>query len=106
MASSSERSRSRRLSRFSPQAYVEIGQSDADKAGIGPGDAVRVVSPAGEVTTVARLTDTLPDGMLFMPISFPATATNRLFGTALDARSKTPALKACAVRIERVNSDG
>ena len=80
---------------------MEIGESDANQAGIGQGDEVRVISPLGEVVSVARLTNSLPQGVIFMPNSFPATPVNQLFDIALDPRAKTPALKACAVRLER-----
>lgn len=85
-----------------PEAYVEMGASDARQLGVGEGDQVRVVSPAGEVTAVAKFTETLPEGTVFMPVSFPATPVNALFGVTLDPRTKTPALKSCAVRLERV----
>jgi len=98
----SRSSRALRLCQFSPQAYVEIGEYDAKQFGISQSDKVKVISPAGEVTAVAKLTDRLPEGVLFMPISFPANPVNQLFGVALDPRAKTPALKACAVRLERI----
>ena len=98
----SRSSRAPRLSEFSPEAYVEIGEADAGQVGISQGDDVKVISPAGEVTAVARFTDTLPEGIIFMPISFPSTPVNQLFGAALDPRAKTPALKACAVKLERI----
>ncbi len=98
----SRSSRAPRLSEFSPEAYVEIGEADAGQVGISQGDEVKVISPAGEVTAVARFTDTLPEGIIFMPISFPSTPVNQLFGAALDPRAKTPALKACAVKLERI----
>ncbi|GAG33421.1 unnamed protein product, partial [marine sediment metagenome] len=60
------------------------------------------ISPVGELTTTARITDTLPKGMLFMPISFSETPVNELFDIVLDPEAKTPSLKACHVRIERV----
>jgi len=43
----SKTSRSPRLSEFSPEAYVEIGPSDAEQIGIGQGDEVKVISPLG-----------------------------------------------------------
>ena len=98
----SRSSRSPRLSEFSPEAFVEIGESDAKQVGISQGDQVRVISPAGEVTAVAKLTDTLPEGVVFMPICFPSTPVNRLFDITLDPRSKTPAIKACAIKLERI----
>ncbi len=102
----SRSSRSPRLSEFSPESYLEIGEPDATQFGISEGDEVRVVSPTGEVTTVAKFTDVLPEGMLFMPLSFPSTPINQLFGIALDPRAKTPALKACAVKLERIQPRG
>ncbi len=95
-----------RLKKFSPQAFVEIGESDAKKLAITDGEKVKVISPIGEVTTMVKITDTLPGGTLFMPISFPETPVNGLFGIALDPESKTPSLKACKVRIERVGLYG
>lgn len=102
----SRSSRSARLSKFSPQAYVEICEADARQRQIENGDEVRLISPIGEVTAAARITDTLPAGMLFMPGSLPNVPVNQLFDIALDPRSKAPALKACNVRLERNGSHG
>jgi predicted molibdopterin-dependent oxidoreductase YjgC len=98
----SRSSRSPRLSEFSPEAFVELGEYDAKQVGISQGDQVRVISPAGEVTAVAKITDALPEGVLFMPVCFPRTPVNQLFDIVLDPRAKTPALKACAVRLKRI----
>ncbi|MDY6892366.1 MAG: formate dehydrogenase subunit alpha [Chloroflexota bacterium] len=98
----SRSSQSPRLSEFSSSAYVGIGTSDAERLGINEGDEVRVISRAGEITAIARLTTSLPENAVFMPISFPSTPVNQLFETALDPRSKTPALKSCAVKLERL----
>ena len=95
-----------RLKRHYPQAFVEIGKSDAAMLSISDNDKVKVVSPTGEVTTTVKITDTLPEGMLFMPITFPETPVNNLFGIVLDPQSKTPSLKSCSVRIERIDSHG
>lgn len=95
-------SRSWRLQRNAPQAVLDIGPSDAQKLGIGSGDGVRVASPTAEVTAVARVSATLPEGTVFLPLSYPETPATALFDTALDPESKTPSLKVCNVRIERV----
>ena len=99
-------SRAWRLRKFSPRAFVEIGESDAKKLGIGDGDEVRVISPVAELTAALRITDTLPEGTVFMPPSFLESPITRLFGIALDSEAKTPSLKACNVRIERVAPHG
>jgi len=85
---------------------VEIGEFDAKKLGISHGDEVKVISPEGELTTVARITDAPLEGMLFMPISFPDNPVNKLFGIALDLEAKTPSLKVCNIRIERAGLHG
>jgi predicted molibdopterin-dependent oxidoreductase YjgC len=99
-------SRSQRLTQFSPKAYVEISAFDAERIGIADGDSVRIVSESGEVTTEARVADNLSPGMAFTPVCFPSTPVNHLFGTRLDPRTKSPALMACAVRLERSDPNG
>ncbi|MDY7019472.1 MAG: formate dehydrogenase subunit alpha [Chloroflexota bacterium] len=99
----SRSSRSSRLKKFSIQAFVEVNESDARDLAIADSEKVRVVSSTGEVTTIAKITDTLSQGMLFMPISFPETPVNELFSISLDPKAKTPSLKSCNVRIERTS---
>jgi formate dehydrogenase alpha subunit len=94
--------RSLRLKKFSPEAFVEIGESDAKKLAITDGDKVKVTSPVGEVTTMVKITDTLREGMLFMPVSFPEAPVNGLFDIALNPETKAPSLKACSVKIEKL----
>jgi len=99
-------SRASRLKKFSPHAWSEIGRADAERLGLSEGNTVKVTSPFGEVTTTIRITETLPQGMIFMPISFAESPVNELFGMELDPRAKTPSLKKCVVRLERINADG
>ena len=97
----SRTSRSTRLSRFAPEPYIEVSAADAGRFKIEQGDAVRIISPCGEVTAEARFTDRLPEGVVFIPSSFPTAPVNRLFDVTLDARSNAPAFKTCAVKLER-----
>ena len=98
----SRSSRSTRLKKFSPEAFVEVCASDAKKLTITDGDRVKVISTAGEVTTIVKITDTLPEGMLFMPVSFPGTPVNELFDIVINPEAKSPSLKACSVKIEKL----
>ena len=91
-----------RLKEFSPHSWVEVSRDDAKHLGLGDGDPVKVVSPVGELTTTVRISDSLPAGLLFMPISFPDSPVNELFDIKLDPRSKAPFLKSCPVRLERI----
>jgi len=92
-----------RLRKFSPQSFVEIGEADAQKLGVSQGDQVSVISPVSKLTTIARIIDGLPEGTLFMPISFPETPVNELFDIVLNPETKAPALKACSVKIEKIS---
>ena len=96
-------SRSLRLKKFSPEAFVEIGESDARKLAITDGEKVKVISAVGEVTAMVKITDTLREGMLFMPVSFPETPVNGLFDIVLNPETKAPSLKACSVKIEKIS---
>jgi formate dehydrogenase alpha subunit len=97
-------SRARRLRKFSPRSFVEICDSDARKLAVTDGEEVKVVSAAGEVTTTVKVTDTVRNGTVFMPLSFPETPVNGLFDIVLDPETKTPSLKACCVGIEKISS--
>ena len=97
----SRSSRSSRLKKFSPEAFLEVGEVNAKELALSNGDRVKIVSAIGEVTTTVKITDTLPEGVFFMPLSFPETPANELFGISLDPEANTPSLKACNVRIEK-----
>ena len=98
----SRSSRSTRLRKSSPEAFVDICESDARELAISDGEMVKVISPVGEVTAKVRITNTLCEGMLFMPISFPEAPVNELFGIALNPETKAPSLKACSVKIDKI----
>jgi formate dehydrogenase alpha subunit len=98
----SRSSRSSRLKKFSPEAFVEICESDTRKLALTSGEKVKVISPVGEVTAMVKITDTLREGMLFVPVSFSGTPVNELFDIVLNPEAKVPSLKACSVRIEKI----
>lgn len=85
------------------EELLEICEEDAGAFGIEDGDMVRVSSRRGTVPQVkARVTDRVRSGLLFMGYSFPdEVPTNVLTINALDPRSGTAELKACAVSIEK-----
>jgi formate dehydrogenase alpha subunit len=92
-----------RLRKFSPQSFVEICESDATKLSIIDGEKVKVISAVGEVATMVRITDTVHEGMLFMPVSFPEPPINQLFDIVLNPETKSPPLKSCSVKIEKIS---
>lgn len=84
------------------QELVEINPRDADALGIADGDMVQVASRRGEVTAKAKKTEDSPPGVVSMTFHFAESPTNVLTGIFLDPAAKTPELKVCTVRIERL----
>ena len=100
--SGSRSSRSAKLNKFCHDAFLEVGELGARELALDDGDRVRIISPVAEVTTAVKIVDTVPEGVFFMPGSFPETPVNELFDINLDDESRTPSLKACNVRIEKI----
>jgi len=93
--------RSPKLEREAPEPYVEISRVDAKKFGISEGDRVRVTSRRGSITLVARVTERIILGTIFIPFHYSEAAANRLTNPAWDPISQIPELKVCAARIEK-----
>jgi len=87
------------LNALSPESFIEINPATAKNLGIKDGTKVSVSSRRGELTTVAKLTRTIKEGVLFMPFHFTEGAANILTNPALDPISKIPEYKVCAVNI-------
>lgn len=88
------------LVEISPEAYVEVNPADAAPLGIADGGKVRVTSRRGTIVVLARLTERVPKGTVFIPFHFGEQAANLLTHAALDPMAKIPELKVCAVRLE------
>lgn len=93
--------RGSRLSKFCPEPFVEMVASDADKLNLSAGEKVNIVSRVGSVTASVKISDGLPQGVVFAPGTFGGSLMNALFDVNLDTQSRAPALTACRVRVER-----
>lgn len=91
---------SKPLSRLAPEDRLELNPADAKKLGIGDGDRVKVRSRRGEIDIAVQVTNRVPAGTLFS--SFHSSGINALTTDSLDASSKIPELKLCAVAITKV----
>jgi len=89
------------LMNISGRSYVEVNPADAARLDIVTGDAVKVTSRRGGLVVEARVTDIVPEGVLFMPFHFTDGPANLLTNTAIDPTAKIPELKVCAARIEK-----
>ena len=93
--------RTRRLNGEIPTGYVAISEGDARRYRVRNGDKVYLVSRRGRVMVEARVSDEVPEGLLFMPFHFSECAANLLTNPALAPGAKMPEFKLCAVKIEK-----
>jgi len=90
------------LNELAGPPYIEINPDDAKKAGIKDKDLVYVRSRRGAVTVPAKITDTIREGVVFIPLHYAQAPVNALTLDAFDRYTKTPAFKVCAVGIKKV----
>jgi len=91
--------RTRLLDREQRFPYVEVSLEDAKELNIRDRQWVIVSTRRGEVKAMARVTDVVPPGVLFMPFHFEEGAANVLTNNALDPEAKIPEYKVCAAKI-------
>jgi formate dehydrogenase major subunit len=80
---------------------ADISIDDAREKNILDGDMVIVESRRGKVTVPARVTDTVPRGMVWMTFHYRDGNCNWLTNNAYDVVTKTPEYKACAVNVQK-----
>jgi anaerobic selenocysteine-containing dehydrogenase len=80
------------------EPYVEISPVDAATLAVAPDSKVVVRSRRGEMTARAFVTHSVRPGQVFVPMHF--ARTNQLTLASFDPKSRQPAYKHCAVRIE------
>ncbi len=68
------------LAGTAPRAVARLAPSDADRLGIGGGDAVTVTGPAGSVTLPALVTESLLAGVVWLPTNSRACAVRAGLG--------------------------
>jgi len=99
--SRSQTGRAADMHREVPESYAQINVEDAQRLGIKNGEYVKLKSRRGETKTLARVTDDVAPGVVYMTMHFPE-GVNNLTNTALDPMSKMPELKHCAIAIEKI----
>jgi anaerobic selenocysteine-containing dehydrogenase len=84
------------------QSGVSMCRSDLEKLNLKEGERVRLTSPRGEVEAHIAVGEDLPAGFLFMPLCAGDGSPLALMGLELELISKTPSMKTCQVRLERM----
>ncbi|HEX2419760.1 MAG TPA: molybdopterin dinucleotide binding domain-containing protein, partial [Micromonosporaceae bacterium] len=89
--------RIRQLTEISPEAYLDLHPDLANRLGVTDGDLVTVDSRRGTITVPARVSPDIRPDTVFLP--FHWEGVNGLTNPALDATSRMPEFKVCAVRV-------
>ncbi len=89
------------LNTMEPECFVEISHQDASSCNIDNGEKVRIASRRGEIEALARVSDRVDKGTVFIPFHYADAAANKLTHAALDPVAKIPEYKVCAVRIAK-----
>jgi assimilatory nitrate reductase catalytic subunit len=91
------------LSEAEPESFVELHPDMARGLGIGAGDLVRLSTRRGTVDLPARISRDIRMDTVFVPFHWGgAQRANLLTNAAVDAVSRIPEFKACAVQVQRV----
>ena len=93
------------LLQANPYAYVEINPKDAERLGIKPNDMVEIKSRRGVNKLPAKVIDGPLEGMVFAywHDQHPDRLINLVTIDAVDAASKEPEFKICAVQVKRLS---
>ncbi len=90
-----------RLNEIAPEPLAALHPVAAQRYGVRDGEPVRLTTRRGTVTFTARVTSEVREDTIFVPFHWGGQqSVNILTNPALDATSRMPEFKVCAVRIE------
>jgi formate dehydrogenase alpha subunit len=89
------------LAKVFPDSFVEIHPKDGTKAGLGDGDKVKVISPRGEVETVCKISEAVPEGVVYFASTFFPAFVNNLLISRYDVKCQNPEYKLFIGRVEK-----
>jgi predicted molibdopterin-dependent oxidoreductase YjgC len=84
---------SKSLSHVLSDAFIQINPADAEKNKVNDGSFVKVTSRRGSVFIKARISDEVPEGMLFVPVHFPHARINSLTHASSNGTNAITAVK-------------
>jgi predicted molibdopterin-dependent oxidoreductase YjgC len=90
--------RTRALRSREPELFVQVNPVTAQHYRLTPGSMAKVITKRGSALARARVTEQIPEGVVFLPFHFPET--NYLTIDALDPTAKIPEYKVAACRVE------
>jgi len=93
--------RSAGLNAVAPEAFVEVNPADAEVLGVIDGQKITVSSRRGSIKVKARVSDIVPQNVVFIPFHYSEAAANLLTSDAMDPICKIMEAKVCAVKLEK-----
>jgi formate dehydrogenase alpha subunit len=90
------------LAKWYPETALEMHPDDGAPLGISDGDHIRVTSARGAIETLARISDRVAKGMVYLAPSFRDVDLDQLLSPVRDSASGSFEYKACVVRVERI----
>ena len=90
-----------------PDLEIHMSAEDGERYGVEDGEWIRVRSRRGDLEGRASYTEKMRAGEIFVPfVKLKDHAANFLTNSAFDPDSKIPEYKVCAVRIEKIDTNG
>ena len=93
-----------RLKSLYPENVLKINPKDAQQLDLRIGEQVQIISPHAQIRAAVEVEDTLPVGMLSLPMSFSGGLD--LFRTTQDISPQGPALRGGYVKLVREEGHG
>jgi formate dehydrogenase alpha subunit len=90
------------LATWYPDTALEMHPDDGAPLGVSDGDHIRITSTRGKIETMARISDRVAQGTVYLAPSFRDVDLNQLLSPVRDSASGCFEYKSCAVRVERV----
>jgi len=90
------------INQIDPHGSVWISPADAEKYGVEAGRKVFVATRRGEIEIEARVTEKVPEGVIFVPFHYAEAPANTLTNNVVDPVSGVPELKVSVARISPV----
>lgn len=92
--------RSTGLNTIAPEPFVELNPADAETLGVKHGQKLTVSSRRGKIQVKARVSDIVPEKVVFIPFHYHEAAANELTIDTMDPVCKIMEAKVCAVNLE------
>ena len=90
-------------SRWHPEDIIEIHPHDAEERGIGEGDFVSIGSRMGATTLRAKISERMPQGVVYTTFHHPLSGANVVTTEFSDWATNCPEYKVTAVQLTRSN---